>query len=405
MDRIDFSSPEFLHTPQNFLIDLAGKGPVVETRLNGYGRAKLITSKDAIIDFLKSPHRFIADAEKANRAPIKRPGDASRIYNGYADFLWLKDGDAHKHDRIPLDAAFLNYSISALRPHIAEHAQSVIGQMNTNQADLVRDFAAPFAILSILELLGVAQGDQDALLGYCLQLVRPKAVLKHAAQKKALKHLQVYFQNAVSNQAADMRENGIGARLLQNIDTQDSKLGVNLLFQILFAALEPSIQTLTLGALTLSQNPAQLDALKNDWTQTPHAIEEILRYASPMLLTRPRYACDAFEFHGVSFKRGDLVFGVLGCVGMSPAQDIAPDVFDINRNTPDHLAFGVGAHACIGGQIASTICEIGLERLFSEWPALKAQPRPNAKSDADQFNWVKRDDLRALKTLPVELIA
>lgn len=129
------------------------------------------------------------------------------------------------------------------------------------------------------------------------------------------------------------------------------------------------------------------------------AVEEILRYTSPVQFAKPRFVTAEIDFHGERLRRGEAILTVLVSANYDPARFERPAEFDLDRPANDHLAFGSGPHVCLGWKPARLETHVVLERLFSRWPDL--QPA----FDLSQPDWSARLGTRALGTLKTVLPA
>ncbi len=140
---------------------------------------------------------------------------------------------------------------------------------------------------------------------------------------------------------------------------------------LIIAGYETTVHLITNAVVTLLQHPTQLEALKADWTLIDSAVEEIMRYAGPVLSTKPQYAAEPLEIHGVAIPKGSLVFPLLGAANRDPSVFPDPDVFDIRRTPNKQIGFGHGPHFCLGAALARMETRIALKNLFERFPHLR----------------------------------
>lgn len=169
-------------------------------------------------------------------------------------------------------------------------------------------------------------------------------------------------------------------------------------FLLLVAGHETTTHLISDGVIALLDHPDQKSTLTNDWSLADSAIDEVLRYTSPVQMTKPRYVVDDDVIHGKSFKRGDMLIGLIGSANHDPDRFEEPERFDIARTPNRHLSFGSGIHVCLGLKLAKMETAIAYERLWTRYPNLElAVPR-------EQIRWRSRIGLRCLESLPVKLI-
>jgi cytochrome P450 len=151
------------------------------------------------------------------------------------------------------------------------------------------------------------------------------------------------------------------------------------------------------GVYTLLEHPEQRQALQADWSLVEPAVDEILRYISPVQMTKPMMPARDMEWHGQTLKRGEKIFALLAAANVDPRKFEAPDRFDIRRQANTHLAFGAGIHVCLGARLAKIEAEIALERLLMRFPRLELAIPPQ------DVRWSGQPGTRGLAALPVRL--
>jgi cytochrome P450 len=129
----------------------------------------------------------------------------------------------------------------------------------------------------------------------------------------------------------------------------------------------------------------------------PPAVEELLRFVSPVQMSEPRYVIRDLEFHGQTLRRGDYIVALLGAANADPARFPDPEKLDLSRSPNPHVSFGSGIHFCLGAQLARVEAQVGFERLFTRYPRLAL-----AVADSE-LKYVGNMGLRALVALPVHL--
>jgi cytochrome P450 len=151
------------------------------------------------------------------------------------------------------------------------------------------------------------------------------------------------------------------------------------------------------GVYTLLEHSEQRQALQADWTLAESAVEELLRYVSPVQMTKPMMPARDLDWHGQSLKRGEKIVALLAAANVDPRKFEAPERFDIRRHPNPHLAFGAGIHVCLGARLAKIEGEIALERLLTRFPKLELAV-PSAA-----IRWSGQPGTRGLGALPVRL--
>ncbi|ACT57821.1 cytochrome P450 [Hirschia baltica] len=405
MSVIDFTDKDYLRSPQQVLFELSQKGPILPVKIPKIGKAVLISGNDALIDLLKSPHRFTTDSKTVGKDAIFASAGIIPEFNPGNGSLFLKDGKDHRDIRQHLDQALRKSGLKSLRPNIALLADQLLEthtpakRLAANQRDLVLQFAMPLPAMVMIELLGIPKDVAPNILKWAIQISFPSGILGNRHAQSARKHLYDYLKEFFSTPSL-LPPESLGAKLLENKPAASADQNANIVdiaFFLILAGHATTSSLISLGCLTLLDHPAQLELLKQDWTRVPDVVEEILRFASPAQTTAPRYAKDTFDFHGHTFKRGDIAFGFLAASNMDPASNKNPLEFDITRDQNRQISFGAGAHFCGGAQLAHIIAEIALQRLFSKWPEMRL-----SSEAAGSLAWSKKFGVRNLNKMIVE---
>jgi len=164
---------------------------------------------------------------------------------------------------------------------------------------------------------------------------------------------------------------------------------------LLIAGHETTVNLIGNGTLALLQHPQQLERLRAEPAQIKTAVEELLRYTSPVDMATERYACEDVEIAGALIPRGALVLGVIGSANRDERQFSHPDMLDIARDPNRHLAFGQGGHYCVGAPLARMEGQIAINTLLRRFPDLRLAHAP------ERLRWRRGLVLRGLESLPL----
>ena len=145
----------------------------------------------------------------------------------------------------------------------------------------------------------------------------------------------------------------------------------------------------------LLKNPGLRDWLEEDWSRANLAVEEFLRFLSPVQFTKPRYVRRELELGGIRLKKGEQIIAMLVAANLDPQANAHPEKLDLERRPNRHIAFGTGIHFCLGHQLARIEGICALKALFRRWPKLQLAV------DESQIKWRRRPGLRAIEHLPV----
>lgn len=151
------------------------------------------------------------------------------------------------------------------------------------------------------------------------------------------------------------------------------------------------------GALALLENPDQMRLLRQKPELSKNAIEELLRFVSHVEQATERYACEDVTLHGITIPKGAMVLAVIASANRDEQQFAEPDRLDITRETPKHLAFGQGAHYCVGAPLARLEGQIAIATLVRRMPDLRLTQAPHT------LRWRPGLTVRGLEALPVAI--
>jgi cytochrome P450 PksS len=169
-------------------------------------------------------------------------------------------------------------------------------------------------------------------------------------------------------------------------------------FLLLVAGHETTVNLIASGALALLEHPEQAEALSSDPSLTKPAVEELLRYTSPVELATERYAREDVEIAGTTIPRGELVLAVLGSANYDEREFEDPDVLNLTRDPNRHLAFGRGGvHHCLGAPLARMEGQIAISALLRRFPHARLAVAP------ETLRWRRGLFLRGLHMLPLVL--
>ena len=170
---------------------------------------------------------------------------------------------------------------------------------------------------------------------------------------------------------------------------------VSMVFLLLFAGHETTTHLISGSVFELLKNPALRDWLREDWSRADLAVEEFLRFVTPVQFTKPRFVRRDIELDGVRLRKGDRIMAMLAAANIDPAANPHPERLDLQRKPNRHIAFGTGIHFCLGHQLARIEGKCALKSLFGRWPELALAVDPS------DIKWRKRPGLRAIDRLPV----
>jgi hypothetical protein len=314
--------------------------------------------------------------------------------------MLFRDPPIHTRLRNLCAAAFTPARVTLLRAHIQDIADGLIDRfIDKGSADIVADLAAPMPAIVTAEMLGVPVSDHQKLKQWSIDfaeilgnfLHQPDRVARVAA---SVRDMIAYFRAAIREQEFHPREGLVCSLVQAQVDgsrlTEEEIIANCILTMI--GGQETATNLIGSGLLTLLQHPEQLRLLQNDPSLLPSAVEELLRYESPIQHTA-RVAQQDFLLGGKLIHRGQSVLAVLAAGNRDPERFPNPDVLDLKRGDRGHLAFGWSSHFCFGAPLARIEGQIAFSTLFRR---LK-----NIALASEEFVWRENLGLRGLNALPV----
>lgn len=290
------------------------------------------------------------------------------------EWLTFVDPPVHTKLRKIFTRAFMPKSLASLEPRIREISRGLLNrQLAQGEMDIVASYSGPFPSMVIAELIGIPAQDQPTFLtwneilldlsGTILDQQRNYQQLSRYAQiqDKVSAYLQAQIAHRRRHPADDMFTRLVEAEVDGEKLSDSEILGfVQLLFS---AATETATHLIANAVLTFLEYPDQLALLKAQPELVPAAVEEMLRFRSP-IQTLIRRTKQAVELHGRTIPAGKYVFAVLGAANRDPSVFKDPHRFDIRRDPNPHLAFGYGAHYCMGLHLGRLEARVALPDLL-----------------------------------------
>jgi cytochrome P450 PksS len=265
--------------------------------------------------------------------------------------------------------------------------------------DLIHDYALPLPATIIAEMLGVPVEDRHRFHRWSKALIGAAAstwgLFKAAASGWALVR---YLRKIIHMRRANPQDDLVSAliRAEQAGDTLSEDELLAMVFLLLVAGHETTVNLIGNGTLALLQYPDQRARLQSEPALIKPAIEELLRYASPVEMATERYAREDMTIAGVPIARGDMVFPVILSANRDERPFPKPDALDLGREPNKHLSFGLATHFCLGAALARLEGQIAITTLLRRMPDLRLAVAPGA------LRWRGGLILRGLEALPVE---
>ncbi|MFV8166960.1 cytochrome P450 [Mycobacterium sp. 134] len=343
----------------------------VRTVISALGNpVHLITRHEDVKAVLSDHERFSNSRPPGFTLPGAPEMSEAELASARAGNLLGLDPPEHQRLRRMLTAEFTIRRMKRLEPRIVEIVDARLDTMTAAgpPSDLVADFALPIPSLVICELLGVPYEDRDDFQHRStLQLDLSLPIAERLALQRQSRE---YMRGLVGRARRDPGEDILGMLVRDHgAELSDDEL-VGIAGLLLLAGHETTSNMLGLGVLALLRHPEQLAAVRDDPDGVGPAVEELLRWLSIVQNAIPRFTTTDVEVAGVRISAGELVFASLPAGNRDPEFIDSPDVLDIRRGAPGHLAFGHGVHHCLGAPLARMEMRIAIPALLRRFPTL-----------------------------------
>ncbi|GGE51560.1 cytochrome P450 [Pullulanibacillus camelliae] len=345
--------------------------------------------------FVKDPTTFLNEKEPTEQQPHALQTQL------FTHHMLNSDPPEHRRLRHLVQSAFTPRMIANLRPRIEAITNDLLDNIEGQKTlDLIDAFAFPLPITVICEMLGVPLEDRDKFREWSNALVEAANNPKQIQQIQPLmlsfaQYIDQWITHRQHNPQDDLISRLIRAEERgEQLTKQEIR---SLIFLLIIAGHETTVNLIGNGLLALLEHPEQLDKLKKDQTLIHSAIEEMLRYDGPVEFSTARWASEDMIFYGQAISKGELILIALDSANHDPEPFQKPEAFDITRQYNRHLAFGKGIHFCLGAPLARLEGEVALLALLARYPHLQLAAEPST------FEWRPGILIRGLKHLPIRL--
>jgi cytochrome P450 len=316
--------------------------------------------------------------------------------------MLFRDPPDHTRLRGLVSKAFTPRTIEVMRDHIQEIVDRLLGRaLAQGGMDVIEDLAYPLPVTVMCEMLGVPVGDHASIRGWSADIARSLDAIGLPSDQSIVDRGRVsrraladYFRALVPERRAHPQPDLLSGLLAA--EEQGDKLTepevIAMCLLLFIAGHETTVNLIGNGLLALLRHPDQLARVQGDAALIPNAIEELLRYDSPVQRTA-RIANTDVDLAGHRVGKGTMVVTALGAANRDPAQFAEPDRLDVTRRDVRHISFGYGIHFCLGAPLARVEGQIALGTLLRRAPRIAlAEPAPE---------WRESSVLRGLKRLRV----
>jgi cytochrome P450 len=370
---------------------------VVAVRFKKKGRVWTPTTQALADQVLKDTATFTIRRDDGTVAGIK--WWMPLIVRTFTNSMLSMDDPDHKRLRDVVDEAFRRRAVLDMEPQIRATADQLADELfaEGSPADLVARYARKLPLSVICELLGLPLADRPKFIAWAGGFTRFTGMLGFLGLIPNILAMKRYIERHLET----VRRQG-GEGLIAEIVRVEKDGGqispdeiVAMVFLLLLAGHETTTHLISGSVHELLRNPDLRDWLEEDWSRADLAVEEFLRFLTPVQFTKPRFVRRDIELGGVRLRKGEKIMVMLAAANMDPAANPHSERLDLQRKPNRHVAFGTGIHFCLGHQLARIEGRCALKSLFQRWPEL------TLAVDESEITWRKRPGIRAIEKLPV----
>jgi cytochrome P450 len=390
--------PQVRRDPYPYYARMHRRGPVHTGRF-GY----VVTGHEAVSAVLRSDRWRVGVQDSRvpwfMRRSFTRAASATAFDPLASPSLLATNAPDHTRYRRLVAKVFTPRAVTALEPRLERICAELLDELaGAREVDVVERYARRLPVTAISEILGVPAGMRDDFLRWGEELA-PSVDIglglgEHRRVESGLASLNAWMLEHIRALRAEPGDDML-SRLIQ-VEDGGARLSDHELLAtaglLLVAGFETTVNLIGSGTHLLLTHPEERERLAAEPERWGNAVEEMLRYESPVQNTA-RAPHEDVEVHGVRIPERSFVAVVIGAANRDPARFADPDRFDVAReNARDHLAFSAGAHYCLGANLARAEGRIGLRALFERFPAMALAGEPTLR---------RNRTLRGLATLPV----
>ncbi|MDE1454798.1 Polyketide biosynthesis cytochrome P450 PksS [Bacillus paralicheniformis] len=394
----ELSSAAFKDEAYEFYKRLRASRPVYPVSMGDLGEGWLITRYEDAVHILKDARmkknyeNVFTEEELENFSALENEEPLSK-------HMLNSDPPDHGRLRSLVQKAFTPRMVLQLENRIQKIADSLLDQAEPNHSmNLVDDFAFPLPIIVISEMLGIPLEDRQKFRVWSQAVIdfsdTPESLEEY---KHKIGEFAEYLEYLVCKKRDEPAEDLVSA--LIQAESEGTTLSIEELYStimlLIVAGHETTVNLITNMTFALLNHPEQLEKLHQNADLIDSAIEEALRFHSPVELTTLRWAAEPFTLHGQEMKRKDVIIISLASANRDDTVFPNADRFNIERKDNRHLAFGYGSHFCLGAPLARLEAKIAIQTLLRRFEHIEI------KGEREQIKWKGNFLMRALDELPL----
>ncbi len=398
--KYDLYGPEFRADPARVFAQMREHDPVLrQVGMDGETPIWFVTRYEDVAAVLLDDERFVRDARLAFTPEELAALPDNAVPAAIENHMLNRDGADHRRLRRLVTKAFTPKMVGQLRPRIQAIADELLDAVEPRGTmDLSAEYAFPLPITVIAELLGAPSADRHRFQEWSDALITP--VLDDEGVERFneligqfIGYLGELFAIRRAEPADDLVSALLAARDEEDALTEEEVFATVVL--LIVAGHETTVGLIGNAVVSLLAHPEQLELVRADPSLIPAAVEEVLRYESPVERTLNRWAATDVELGEQTIRRGELVIAIVGAADRDGDRFPEPNRLDVCRADTKHLAFGRGSHYCLGAPLARLEAQIALETLFRRLPGLRLS------APLEALDWRPTPGFRRLVELPV----
>jgi cytochrome P450 len=386
----------YYQDPVGFFARLRESRPVVPVWMPDFGRVWLITRYADV-------RAALADPRVVNQ-PSDSPGGGASVPGTATGVHALLNTDPPDHTRLRrlVQKAFTPRRAAQLRPRTEEIAAGLLDELaaSGDVVDLLDGYARPLPITVISELLGVPVRDREWIWVTVTDYGKGGDELQRVPRE-----LAAYFAALVAAKRAEPGDDLLSALTVAHDsadgDGTDTALTATELlsaaYHLVMAGFDTTVNLIASGTLALLTHPEEMARLRQDPSLLPAAVEELLRFTSPVNHVTVRFTTEDLPVGDVVIPAGERVLIATSSADRDPSQFPDPDRLDLGRDSAGHVAFGHGIHYCVGAPLARMEAEVALGALLTRFPELSLAVAPH------ELRWRPVSLMNGLESLTVRL--
>ncbi len=355
------------------------------TSRDGSARMWWLTRHADVAAALRQPDLFVND-DHNTLSETELAAPAPPLYRLLTDHMLNADGARHARLRTLVSKAFSARQIEGLEPQLRTTAHRLLDRVSARgRMDYIQEFALPFSIAAIGDLLGIPSRDHHRFRAWSHILVAPSSdSARNLRKTERLQQVMTDFVGYLEKICAERRRSPQPDLIsfLLAAEEQGDSLNIEELFSMVLLLTvvghDTSVFLLADQLLILLSRPLLWAALRADRTLLAPAIEEAIRFDGPVERATIRFAAADIDLHGQTLRRGDAGSLALASAHRDETVYPCPAHYDLDRPALRHLGFGQGVHYCLGAPLARLEARIALEVLLDRLPTLQQVEAPTA---------------------------